>query len=112
MRRATQPPSRLAPGASPLKINHHAALCVIAQAWPAKPLRLIVPFPASGGSGIAGRILAQRFCDAVPLRQITFFPQRPQRIAPGINRELNVFPGMGGRDEAAAPALGVDAVQH
>lgn len=36
------------------------APCVIAQTWPAKPLRLIVPFPAGGGSDIVGRILAQR----------------------------------------------------
>ena len=89
-----------------------AAPCVIAQAWPAKPLRLIAPFPAGGGADIVGRILAQRFCDAVPLRQITFFPQRPQRVAPRVNSELDVFRGMSSRDEAAAPALGVDAVQH
>lgn len=31
-----------------------------AQAWPVKPVRLIVPFPAGGGSDIVGRILAQR----------------------------------------------------
>ena len=33
------------------------------QAWPAKPLRLIVPFPAGGGSDIVGRILAQRLSE-------------------------------------------------
>ncbi len=40
-----------------------AAVCatgVHAQTWPVKPLRLIVPFPAGGGSDIVGRILAQR----------------------------------------------------
>ena len=89
-----------------------AAPCVIAQAWPAKPLRLIAPFPAGGGADIVGRMLAQRFCDAVPLRQITFFPQRPQRVAPRVNRELNVFRGMSGRDEAAPPALGIHPVHH
>lgn len=40
-----------------------AASSVAAQAWPAKPLRLIVPFPAGGGSDIVGRILAQRLSD-------------------------------------------------
>ncbi len=39
------------------------APCVQAQAWPAKPLRLIVPFPAGGGSDIVGRILAQRLTE-------------------------------------------------
>jgi tripartite-type tricarboxylate transporter receptor subunit TctC len=34
-----------------------------AQTWPAKPLRLIVPFPAGGGSDIVGRILAQRLSE-------------------------------------------------
>jgi tripartite-type tricarboxylate transporter receptor subunit TctC len=34
-----------------------------AQQWPAKPLRLIVPFPPGGGSDIVGRILAQRLSD-------------------------------------------------
>jgi tripartite-type tricarboxylate transporter receptor subunit TctC len=33
---------------------------VQAQAYPAKPLRLILPFPPGGGTDILGRILAQR----------------------------------------------------
>ena len=32
----------------------------LAQGYPTKPLRLIVPFPAGGGSDIVGRILAQK----------------------------------------------------
>ena len=36
---------------------------VQAQTWPAKPVRLIVPFPAGGGSDIVGRILAQRLTE-------------------------------------------------
>src|SRR2546423_11602824 len=32
----------------------------LAQTFPAKPVRLIVPFPAGGGSDIVGRILAQK----------------------------------------------------
>src|SRR5436853_7780780 len=31
----------------------------LSQSFPAKPLRLIVPFPAGGGSDVVGRILAQ-----------------------------------------------------
>jgi tripartite-type tricarboxylate transporter receptor subunit TctC len=36
---------------------------VFAQAYPAKPVRLIVPFPAGGGSDIVGRILAQKLTE-------------------------------------------------
>lgn len=37
-----------------------AAVPAQAQAYPAKPLRLILPFPPGGGTDILGRILAQR----------------------------------------------------
>ena len=40
-----------------------AATIALAQTYPAKPLRLIVPFPAGGGSDVIGRILAQRLTD-------------------------------------------------
>ena len=36
------------------------AATAIAQAWPAKPIRLIVPFPAGGGTDIIGRELGQK----------------------------------------------------
>ena len=32
----------------------------LAQSFPAKPVRLVVPFPAGGGSDVIGRILAQK----------------------------------------------------
>lgn len=42
-----------------------AASGVCAQTWPVKPLRLIVPFPAGGGSDIVGRILALQLGEQV-----------------------------------------------
>jgi tripartite-type tricarboxylate transporter receptor subunit TctC len=31
----------------------------LAQAWPAKPIRLVVPFPAGGSTDVVGRVIAQ-----------------------------------------------------
>ena len=57
------------PGA--LKFAPHALLALAAavtlnasaQNFPSRPLRLIVPFPAGGGSDVIGRILAQKLTD-------------------------------------------------
>ena len=32
----------------------------IAQSWPARPIRLVIPYPPGGGTDIAGRIIAHR----------------------------------------------------
>ena len=40
-----------------------APAAAVAQEFPARPLRLIVPFPAGGGSDIVGRIVAQELSD-------------------------------------------------
>jgi tripartite-type tricarboxylate transporter receptor subunit TctC len=43
-----------------------AAACsnAFAQAWPSKPIRLVVPFPAGGGTDIIGREVTQRITEA------------------------------------------------
>jgi tripartite-type tricarboxylate transporter receptor subunit TctC len=35
----------------------------LAQTWPAKPIRLVVPFPAGGGTDIIGREVTQKITD-------------------------------------------------
>src|SRR5690242_6198948 len=45
------------------------ALCMVqglhAQSFPSKPVRLIVPFPAGGGSDVVGRIVALKLSDVL-----------------------------------------------
>ena len=40
-----------------------ASSAVLAQAWPAKPLRMVVPFPPSGGADIVVRQMAPRLSE-------------------------------------------------
>ena len=37
-----------------------AAPVTFAQAWPARPVRLVIPFPAGGATDIIGRTIAQK----------------------------------------------------
>ena len=38
-----------------------AAGGAVAQAWPAKPIRMVVPFPPGGAVGLAGRAVDWQF---------------------------------------------------
>jgi tripartite-type tricarboxylate transporter receptor subunit TctC len=40
-----------------------ATVPALAQAWPTRPLTLVVPFAAGGGADVMGRILAQRLAE-------------------------------------------------
>ncbi|MEK6594159.1 MAG: tripartite tricarboxylate transporter substrate binding protein [Pseudomonadota bacterium] len=42
-----------------------AASGVLAQAYPSKPIRFVLPFPPGGGTDILGRILAQKLSDSI-----------------------------------------------
>lgn len=46
-----------------LALTTCVASLVHAQAWPAKPIRLVVPFPAGGGTDIIGRELTQKITE-------------------------------------------------
>ena len=42
-----------------------AAATVQAQTWPTKPLKMIVPFPAGGGTDLVGRAIAMKLADGL-----------------------------------------------
>jgi tripartite-type tricarboxylate transporter receptor subunit TctC len=48
---------------------------VLAQEWPSKPIRLIVPFPAGGGTDIIGRVLGSKLSEQ--LKQPVVIENKP-----------------------------------
>ena len=48
---------------------------VLAQEWPAKPIRLIVPFPAGGGTDIIGRVVGNKLSEL--LKQPVIIENKP-----------------------------------
>ena len=53
-----------APGLTLMLVLSAAAAAVHAQAYPAKPVRFIIPFPPGGPTDIMGRLAAQRLSEA------------------------------------------------
>src|ERR1700716_1604308 len=49
----------------PVALAFFAAASAFAQTFPTKPVRLIVPFPAGGGSDVIGRIVGQKLGDRI-----------------------------------------------
>ena len=54
----------------PSRVALAAALCALpalglAQGWPAKPIRMIIPFPPGGATDLIGRVSAQRLTEAL-----------------------------------------------
>ena len=59
----------------PLRFSHRIILialalalgtsCAFAQAWPSKPIRLVIPFPAGGSTDIVGRLIADKLTQSL-----------------------------------------------
>ncbi len=52
-----------------------AATQAVAQSWPARPVRVVVPFPAGGPADVLGRVMAMRYSEA--LKQQFVVDNRP-----------------------------------
>ena len=54
---------------------------VLAQEWPSRPVRFIVPFPAGGSTDVVGRLLAEMLRDGCYILNASF-PVLP--VIPGV----------------------------
>lgn len=70
-----------------------------AQAWPGKPVRMVIPFPAGGATDIIGRVIAQKLGAALGQQVMDFSnwfgvfapAGTPPDIVARLNRELNTI---------------------
>ena len=54
---------RLYVGCSPPVVGAHAAAA--AESWPTRPLTMVVPFAAGGGTDVMGRIVGRRLSEVL-----------------------------------------------
>ena len=57
--------SRITVAAALAAFTVFAAPAALAQAYPSKPIRMIVPFPAGGTTDIVARLVAQRMSESM-----------------------------------------------
>src|SRR5258705_11015965 len=46
-------------------LRHDAAGPAVAQSWPSRPLTMVVPFAAGGGTDVLGRIIGKRLSEVL-----------------------------------------------
>src|SRR5262249_58448920 len=85
-----------------LTVSPFAPIDAWAQAWPAKPIRMLVPFPPGGGVDYAARIVGKHLSDRLR-------PPAPLDHPPGGKRTLAPEGREGGAPRRHQPADGPHA---